>query len=59
MNKRTFNTNKKMIIQEIETFLNELKLNCESPSQLRYISNNYLAIAIEDIKKVIKEAEIE
>lgn len=59
MNKRTFNTNKKMIIQEIETFLNELKLGCESPSQLRYISNNYLVAAIEDIKRVIKEAEIE
>lgn len=59
MDKRTFNANKKMIIQGVEMFLNELKLNCESPSQLRYISNNYLENVIEDIKRVIKEAEID
>ena len=59
MNKRTFNANKKLIIQELETFLNELKLNCNSPYQLRYLANNYLSLAIEDIKRVIKASENE
>lgn len=59
MNTRTFNSNKKLIIQEIETFLNELKLNCSSPYQLRYLANNYLSLAIEDIKRIIKEIENE
>ena len=57
MNTRTFNSNKKLIIQEIETFLNELKLNCCSPYQLRYLANNYLSLAIEDINRIIKELE--
>ena len=43
MNTRTFNSNKKLIIQELETFLKELKLNCNSQYQLRYLSNNYLS----------------
>ena len=59
MNTRTFNSNKKLIIQEIETFLNELKLNCSSAYQLRYLANNYLSLAIEDIKRIIKEIENE
>lgn len=57
MNTRLFNANKKLIIQEVETFLKELQLNCGSPSQLRYISNMYLAQAIEDIKRVIDDEE--
>lgn len=57
MNKKTFNANKRLIIQEIETFLKELKLNCDSQYQLRYLANNYLSLAIDDIKKVIKEIE--
>lgn len=59
MDKRVFNANKKMIIQEVEMFLNELKLHCESPSQLKYISNHYLTQTIADIKRVIKEAGVE
>lgn len=55
--KRVFNANKRHIIEEIETVLHELKLNCENPSSLRYIANNYLKLAIEDLQKFIKEAE--
>ena len=59
MNTRTFNANKKLIVQELETFLNELRLHCNSPYQLRYLANNYLSLAIEDIKRVLKELEDE
>ena len=59
MNKKTFNANKRLIIQELETFLKELKLNCDSQYQLRYLANNYLTLAIDDIRKVIKEIEDE
>lgn len=59
MNTRTFNSNKKLIVQELETFLNELKLNCGSPYKLRYLVNNYLSLAIEDIKRVLMEIENE
>ena len=57
MDKRIFNANKKLIAQEIETFLKELQSNCNSPYQLRYLANNYLSLAIEDIKRVIREVE--
>lgn len=59
MNKKTFDANKRLIIQEIETFLKELKLNCNSQYQLRYLANNYLSFAIDDIRRVIKELEDE
>ena len=59
MNKKTFDANKRLIIQELETFLKELKLNCNSQYQLRYLSNNYLSFAIDDIRRVIKEIEDE
>ena len=59
MNKKTFDANKKLIIQELETFLKELKLNCNSQYQLRYLANNYLSFAIDDIRRVIKELEDE
>ena len=59
MNKKTFNANKRLIIQELETFLKELKLNCDSQCQLRYLANNYLSFAIDDIRRVIKELEDE
>ena len=59
MNKKTFDANKRLIIQELETFLKELKLNCNSQYQLRYLANNYLSFAIEDIRRVIKELEDE
>ena len=57
MNKKTFDANKRLIIQELETFLRELKLNCSNQYQLRYIANNYLSLAIDDIRRVIKEIE--
>ena len=57
MNKKTFNANKRLIIQELETFLKELKLNCDSQYQLRYLANNYLTLAIDDIRRVIEELE--
>ena len=38
-------------------FINELKLNCDSQYQLRYLANNYLALAIDDIRRVIKEID--
>ena len=57
MNKKTFNANKRLIIQELETFLTELKLNCDSQCQLRYLANYYLSFAIDDIRKVIEELE--
>lgn len=57
--KRAFNANKRHIIEELETVLHKLKLNCENPSSLRYIANNYLWLAIEDLKKFIQEAEDE
>ena len=57
MNKKIFYANKRLIIQELETFLRELKLNCDSQYQLRYLANNYLALAIDDIRKVIKEID--
>ena len=57
MNTKTFNANKKLIIQQVEAFLRELKMNCNSQYQLRYIANNYLSFAIEDIQRVIKEIE--
>lgn len=56
-NRRVFNANKRHIIEELETVLHKLKLNCENPSSLRYIANNYLKLAIEDLQKFIKEAE--
>lgn len=56
-NRRVFNANKRHIIEELETVLHELQLNCENPSSLRYIANNYLWLAIENLKKFIKEAE--
>ena len=59
MNKKTFDANKRLIIQELETFLKELKLNCDSQYQLRYLANNYLSFAIDDIRRVIKELEDE
>ena len=59
MNKITFDANKRLIIQQLETFLKELKLNCKSQYQLRYLANNYLSFAIEDIRRVIKELEDE
>ena len=59
MNKKTFDANKRLIIQQLETFLKELKLNCNSQYQLRYLANNYLSFAIEDIRRVIKELEDE
>ena len=59
MNKKTFDANKRLIIQELETFLKELKLNCNSQYQLRYLANNYLSLAIDDIRRVIKEIEDE
>lgn len=59
MNKKTFDANKRLIIQELETFLKELKLNCNSQYQLRYLANNYLSFAIDDIRRVIKEIEDE
>lgn len=59
MNKKTFDANKRLIIQELETFLTELKLNCNSQYQLRYLANNYLSFAIDDIRRVIKEIEDE
>lgn len=55
--KRVFNAKKRHIIEELETVLHKLKLNCENPSSLRYIANNYLKLAIEDLQKFIKEAE--
>lgn len=55
MNKKTFDANKRLIIQELETFLKELKLNCDSQYQLRYLANNYLTLAIDDIRRVIEE----
>ena len=55
--KRVFNANKRHIIEELETVLHKLKLNCDNPSSLRYIVNNYLWLAIEDLKKFIQEAE--
>ena len=57
--KRVFNKNKRHIIEELETVLHKLKLNCENPSSLRYIANNYLLLAIEHLKKFINEAEDE
>ena len=57
MNKKTFDANKRLIIQELETFLKELKRNCDSQYQLRYLANNYLSLAIDDIRRVIKELE--
>ena len=57
MNKKIFYANKRLIIQELETFLKELKLNCDSQCQLRYLANNYLSLAIDDIRKVIKEID--
>lgn len=57
MNKKTFDANKRLIIQELETFLKELKLNCNSQYQLRYLANNYLTLAIDDIRRVIKEID--
>ena len=57
MNKKTFDANKRLIIQELETFLKELKLNCDSQYQLRYLANNYLTLAIDDIRRVIEELE--
>lgn len=57
MNKKIFDANKRLIIQELETFLRELKLNCNSQYQLRYLANNYLALAIDDIRRVIKEID--
>lgn len=59
MNKKTFDANKRLIIQQLETFLKELKLNCNSQYQLRYLANNYLSFAIDDIRRVIKEIEDE
>lgn len=59
MNKKTFDANKRLIIQELETFLKELKLNCNSQYQLRYLANNYLSFAIDDIRRVVKELEDE
>lgn len=59
MNQREFNANKKMIIQEMERFLERLKNDCHSPFQLKYLANNYLVDAIEDIKRVIKESGAE
>ena len=59
MNKITFDANKRLIIQQLETFLKELKLNCNSQYQLRYLANNYLSFAIDDIRRVIKELEDE
>ena len=59
MNKKTFDANKRLIIQELETFLKELKLNCNSQYQLRYLANYYLSFAIDDIRRVIKELEDE
>ena len=55
--KIVFNANKRLIIEELETVLHKLKLNCDNPSSLRYIVNNYLWLAIEDLKKFIQEAE--
>ena len=57
MTTRLFNSNKKLIIQELESFLRELKINCDSEYQLRYLANMYLTLAIEDIKRVINEIE--
>lgn len=56
MERKVFNANKKMIIQELETFLIRLKTDCDSAFQLKYLANNYLTQAIEDIKRVVKEA---
>lgn len=56
-NRRVFNAKKRHIIEELETVLHKLELNCENPSSLRYIANNYLKLAIEDLQKFIKEAE--
>lgn len=55
--KKAFNKKRNLIIEELETVLHKLKLNCENPSSLRYIANNYLWHAIEDLKKFIQEAE--
>ena len=55
--KKAFNKKRNLIIEELETVLHKLKLNCENPSSLRYIANNYLWHAIEDLKKFINEAE--
>lgn len=55
--RRVFNAKKRHIIEEIETILHKLKLNCENQSSLRYIANNYLWHAIEELKKFIQEAE--
>lgn len=55
--KKAFNKKKNLIIEEIKTVLHKLQLNCDNPSSLRYIANNYLWLAIEDLKKFIKEAE--
>ena len=55
--KKVFNANKRHIIEELETVLHNLKLHCDNPSSLRYIANNYLWLAIEDLKKFIQEAE--
>ena len=40
--KKAFNKKRNLIIEELETVLHKLKLNCENPSSLRYIANNYL-----------------
>lgn len=55
--KKAFNKKRNLIIEELETVLHKLKLNCENQSSLRYIANNYLWHAIEDLKKFIQEAE--
>ena len=57
--KRVFNAHKRHIIEELETVLHKLKLHCDNPSSLRYLANNYLSLAIEDIKRIIKELENE
>lgn len=57
--KKAFNKKKNLIIEEIKTVLHKLQLNCDNPSSLRYIANNYLKLAIEDLQKFIKEAENE
>ena len=57
MTTRLFNSNKKLLSQELEIFLKELKINCDSEYQLRYLANMYLTLAIEDIKRVINEIE--
>ena len=55
--KKVFNAHKRHIIEELETVLHKLKLHCDNPSSLRYIANNYLWLAIEDLKKFIQKAE--